>query len=129
MSTCRTDTEAAGAERNAYRHLLLPRGAAREQQAADVDARQQQHTADDRHQQQQRPAELLMQRRRESGARRRDIDYDLKPLRISLCKGLDSGPIQHLHFSPRLFDRHARLEPRSECQPRPGPHHVRHRGE
>ena len=67
------------------------RAAPREQQAADVDARQQQHAADHRHQQQQRPAELLMQRGRESGARRRDIDYDPEPLRISLCKGVDSA--------------------------------------
>ena len=55
------DRAAAGAEREADRHFLLPRRAARQQQVRDVGAGDQQHEPDHAHQHQNRRRELLAQ--------------------------------------------------------------------
>ena len=52
--SCRVTARAARAERGAQRDLLLAIDGAREQQLADVDARDEQHRADRREQQQER---------------------------------------------------------------------------
>ena len=79
--------EPSGAERDAHRHLALPRRAARQQQRRDAGARQQQQQADDRHQREQRPRVDERERRHARG-RRDGIDRDLPPPRIAAFRDL-----------------------------------------
>jgi hypothetical protein len=108
---------------------VLPRGAAREQQPAEVGAREHQQDADDRHQQPQGPAELIVQRRRQSGPRRFHVDRHLPPLGIALREAFDAIPIEHAQLGPRLLDRHARLQAGDQREPGPGSHRVGNRGD
>ena len=58
----RDQPSASGAERQAHRHFLLARERSREQQVADVGARDEQHEADRREQDDQRPLGVADQR-------------------------------------------------------------------
>jgi hypothetical protein len=94
--------EPAGAERDAHRHLALPRRAARQQQRRHAGTGQQQQQADDRHQRQQRPRVDEREPRHARG-RRDGVDRDLSPPRVprDLLIAIDRA-----QFRARLLARH-----------------------
>jgi hypothetical protein len=134
------DRVAAGAEREANRHLLLARGAARQQQVGDVRARDQQHQTDHAHQHENRRRELLTQigssflaRAQEQVLADEALAEALRRVGDLLELLLVDLPVDHVHRRFRLLRRHARLQPRHDRQPAaaavlqvvPGRRHLR----
>jgi hypothetical protein len=102
------DEAAPGANRCTNRDLFLTSGSAREQQAGDVRAGDQQDEADRTEQDQERGANIFDNQilHRDDGR----VLVAAHPARIGFAKVF----AEDLHFCARLFDGHARLQPRGD---------------
>ena len=103
------ETQAAGAERRAYRHLALARRRFGEQQVGHVDARDEEHEGDGA----EKGQEAVTHRRLQLVAQGRHVRAVVAVgLGILLLK-LRADPI---HLRPCAFERHAGLQPRVDAQ-------------
>ncbi len=103
------ETQAAGAERRAYRHLALARRRFGEQQVRHVDARDEQHEGD----RAEKSQKAVTHRRLKLVAQGRHVRAVVTVgLGILLLK-LRADPI---HLGPRPLERHRRLQPRVDAQ-------------
>ena len=96
---------AARAERDAQRHLVLPRRRARQQHARDVRAGNQQEQRDDGHQHEQRGGESIAQRG-ESRGRRLQLDGEAarERRRPTLREVLEAVAVEDAHLGQGLLD-------------------------
>ena len=109
------EPQASSPQRHTYCHLTLPRRAAGQQQARDVDAGDDQQHADRRHRPRERAPEAVAEIggvHRDAGGCRHCLDLDFAESGIldAFRKAFQARPIQHPDFGGRLVQRDSRLE-------------------